>query len=468
MSPIVFLVMFGWLPAVLYLFSRFPPQKAVVISFVFAWLFLPMAEIVLPAIPNYTKMSATCYGVLLATFIFDSGRFSMFQPRWIDIPMTLWCIAPLIASISNDLGLYDGVSALLTQSVSWGLPYFLGRLYLGNLSGAKHLAIAVFIGGLAYMPLCLLETRISPQLHRLVYGYHAFADFSQTMRYGGYRPTVFMQHGLAVGVWMMAATLVGIWLWYTGVIKKVAGYKLKVLVPALFITFFLCKSTGAYILLLVGVLILFTAKYLRTSFLLLIIIAFICFYLNLGISGVITPEVREGIRTQLTQFLDEERVASLDFRLANEEILSEKAKERMLFGWGGWGRARVYNDEGEDISVTDSLWIIAYGNYGVFGLINLTASMLIPTALFAFMAYPVRLWAHPQVASAAVLVVIVTLFMLDCVLNAMTNPVFTLASGSISGLVINPTPLKRRQPKPRRLHARTEDPVKAAQIAISK
>jgi hypothetical protein len=35
-----------------------------------------------------------------------------------------------------------------------------------------------------------------------------------------------------------------------------------------------------------------------------------------------------------------------------------------------------------------------------------------------------------------VLAVIVTLYMFDCVLNAMTNPIFALASGGISGAVL--------------------------------
>src|SRR5438128_3480108 len=31
------------------------------------------------------------------------------------------------------------------------------------------------------------------------------SDFSQTKRWGGYRPVVFLDHGLAVGMWMLLA-----------------------------------------------------------------------------------------------------------------------------------------------------------------------------------------------------------------------------------------------------------------------
>ena len=57
------------------------------------------------------------------------------------------------------------------------------------------------LGGLIYVPLCLFEVRMSPQLHNMVYGF-AQHSFGQTVRGGGWRPMVFMQHGLAVGLFM--------------------------------------------------------------------------------------------------------------------------------------------------------------------------------------------------------------------------------------------------------------------------
>ena len=69
------LVLFAWIPFVFYLFRRFPSQTAVVISFIVAWLFLPQkVEFALPLIPNYDRLSATCYGILLATFFYDAHR----------------------------------------------------------------------------------------------------------------------------------------------------------------------------------------------------------------------------------------------------------------------------------------------------------------------------------------------------------------------------------------------------------
>ena len=48
-------MMFGWIPAVLALFALFPPRRAVIISFLIAWLFLPMASFKLGGLPDYAR-----------------------------------------------------------------------------------------------------------------------------------------------------------------------------------------------------------------------------------------------------------------------------------------------------------------------------------------------------------------------------------------------------------------------------
>jgi len=432
MNPLVYIVMFGWIPTVLYLFGWLPARRALVVSFIAAWLFLPQAVFPLPSLPDYTKMTATCYGVLLATIVFDAKRFSSFQLGWVDLPMLVWCVCPFASSITNDLGLYDGVTATVGQIAVWGVPYYLGRVYFNDLDALRELAIGIFIGGLIYVPLCLLEIRISPQLHRIVYGFYAREDFSQTIRYGGYRPTVFMEHGLMVGAWMIAATLISIWLWKANVIRELWSIPIEWLVAALLVTSVLVKSTGALILLGIGVVILFVAKWFRTPFVLLLLTATIWLYLYFGVTGTF---VADQIVSSMSGVLPQERVASLEFRYNNEELLSDKAREKMIFGWGGWGRSRVYDEWRKDISVTDSLWIIAFGTTGAVGVISFTASLLLP--VFAFLQrYPASLWLNRKVAPAAALSVLLALYTLDCFLNAMINPIYTLACGGIAGLAL--------------------------------
>jgi len=437
MSFFPLLIMIAWIPIVLYLFQHYPAYKAVIFSFIVAWLFLPQrAGFAFPGLPDYERMSATVYGIILATFIYDANRFRQFQPGWLDLPMAVWCICPLFSSISNGLGAYDGVSQALAQTMSYGGPYFLGRLYLNDLVKIRQLAIAIFISGLAYVPLCLFEIRFSPQLHRLVYGYHPHV-FGQSVRYGGFRPVVFMQHGLAVGMWMMAATLIGIWLWKTEVIVTVYGIHIRWLVGILLATFILTKSTGAYGLLIIGVGILFLAWQFRTSVALIILVISMFFYLQQTVSA--SSGLSERIIGSLERVLPPARIQSLEYRLNNEEELKEKAAERKVFGWGGWGRNRIiaYDWKGDlvDSAATDSLWIITFGRNGLVGLISLYASILLPVIYFALFYFPASTWSNQKVAPAAVIVVVLALFMLDCLLNDMQNPIFSLATGGITGLM---------------------------------
>jgi hypothetical protein len=98
--------------------------------------------------------------------------------------------------------------------------------------------------------------------------------------------------------------------------------------------------------------------------------------------------------TDFSRSIDPRRADSLNFRLVNEDRLLSRAEEKPLFGWGGWGRGRVYNQSGRDISVTDGLWVIVIGQNGwhgyltIFGLWGVPALILarrraqLPTILF--------------------------------------------------------------------------------------
>ena len=431
-----------WLPIVFYLFTIFPPRKAVIVSFIGGLLFLPeKAGFALPLIPDYTGMVATCYGIVLAIFIYDAQHLSSFKPSWFDLPMLIWCICPVFSSLTNDLGTYDGINEAITQTVTWGLPYFLGRLYLNNLDGLRELAINIVKGGLIYVPLCLYEGRMSPQLHKIFYGYYAHpSGIAQSYRLGGYRPMVFMQHGLMVGMWMMLVTLVAFWLWKAQAVQTIWNMPMDRLVILCMLTFIWCRSTGTYGYMLYSLVVLFTARWLRTSLPLLLLIAGISYFLYASAIGTFNSDA---VVSFAADVINPDRAQSLEFRFDNEEILAEHARDRMIFGWGGWGRNRVYEENWDgiiaDVAVTDSLWILAFGINGVVGLVSLTASLLLPVIKFCLLAYPAKTWFNPKVAPAAALAVALLLFMLDCLLNHMFNPVFPLISGGLSGSVSKET-----------------------------
>ena len=171
MFILVPILLFGWIPFVCLLFAIMPPRRAVVVGYLGAWMFLPVYGYDLPYLPSYTKVTAANIAVLLAASLFDSRTLRAVRPAWFDLPLLIYCLVPFAASLSNDLGAYDGMSNVLKRLVGWGIPYFIGRAYFTNLQAIRNIAYGVVIGGLIYIPLCLWEIRMSPMLHEQIYGF---------------------------------------------------------------------------------------------------------------------------------------------------------------------------------------------------------------------------------------------------------------------------------------------------------
>ncbi|MFZ4678392.1 MAG: O-antigen ligase domain-containing protein, partial [Nodosilinea sp.] len=118
--------------------------------------------------------------------------------------------------------------------------------------------------------------------------------------------------------------------------------------------------------------------------------------------------------------------------------LIQHAQERILLGWGGWGRALLYDDQGNQLTIQDSLWVIAFGHHGLLGLISLYTTLLLPVVSVFLTKCPPRLWDRKEAAPIAVLAVTLLLYSIDCLLNAMINPIFILMCGGLTGYVMRP------------------------------
>jgi hypothetical protein len=428
-TPLVAIMLIGWFPIVCVLFALLPARRAVIAGFIFAWLFLPITEYQIRYFPEYNKMSATSMGVFFATLVFDPNRLLRFRPKLVDVPMAVLCAVPFLSSISNGLGAYDGLSESFGHVVMWGLPYFIGRIYLNDLRGLRELAVGIFIGGLVYVPFCLYEHRMSPQLHKMFYGYFQHS-FVQQYRWGGWRPMVFMEHGLMVGMWMAVATLIGIWLWYSGGLKRLYSVPTIVFLPFLILATILTKSSGAVFLLALGLAVLGLSRMLRSYWPLYPLAALPVIYILLRGSGLWQGHELIDLTDSLA---GPARAQSIAMRVYNENMLAERALERPLLGWGGWGRNRVRDAQGRDISITDGQWVITLGINGIVGLTALLGTILLP-ALLLRAKIPKPLLFHPAMAPAFVMAVVLLLWMIDNLPNAMRNPIFLLMAGGLAGL----------------------------------
>ncbi|MBL8764880.1 MAG: O-antigen ligase domain-containing protein [Phycisphaerae bacterium] len=426
MTLTVYLALFAWPVLTLFLFAAMPSLRATVVSMAAGWMFLPVAGFKLPGLPDYTKLTAISLGVLLGTLVFDPARLGRLRPRWFDVPMLVWWLVPMASSITNGLGAYDGGSSMMKGTEYWVIPYLIGRLYFSDAAGLRELAMGMIVGGLVYVPLCLFEARMSPQLHTWVYGYHQH-QFIQSWRFGGWRPTVFMQHGLMVAAWMATASLVGVWMWRVGELKRLRGWPFGWLLAALVGTTLLCRSVGAIALLAAGLGAMTVARTWRITAAVWVLATVP--FLYVGVRVVSQWDASELIA--VSKMISSERAESLKTRIDNENQLIARAMERPVFGWGLWGRARIIDEEeDQDLSRTDGMWIIALGNHGVVGLGAFFGWLILPPALLLWRAGP-GVFKHPGAAPAVAVLVSVLLFTIDTLPNSMINPLLVAAAGGL-------------------------------------
>jgi hypothetical protein len=457
MIAIAKMALYAWVPFTLLVFAVMTPRRAVIFAYIGGWLFLPMFKINFNGIPDLTKITASSFGVLLGATIFDFQTLLKFRPKWFDLPMAIWCGLPFVTSSINNLGSYDGVSSVVDQMGIWGIPYFVGRVYFTDLASFKELGVGIVVGAVCYMPFTWTEMLISPQLHKKLYGFFQH-DFSQTKRWGSYRPMVFMQSGLALAMYMTTAALVGIWMWLSGTVRKIAGMPMAPLMIVLFGTSIFCKTMAATAFLFMGIAGLLWIKYLRKSGGLIAGIPIVCLvllppvYMYARASGTVDGDkVVDAFRKIGTA---DDRLQSLEVRLKAEDLVVARAFEapNPWVGWGKWDPNdprktpwRIYL-EWEKVSVdgvpytvvrdaapTDGLWIITLGQFGKFGTGFLTLTIILP-ALILWRRIPLRYWHHPIVAPVAGMSMLLLLHMVDNLLNGMLNPIFMLALGGVSAI----------------------------------
>lgn len=444
MSALIPITLFGYLPVMLFGCALLSARRAVLLAYLVAWLFLPLKAYHLPGLPEYSKVSAAAVVCVLGTLIFHSGAILRLRPSVLDLPILLYLLSPVLTNVApGGAGVYEGVAMSMSQALLWGVPWLMGRLFFADIEGARELALGVVVGAAVYVPLCLIEARMSPQLNQWVYGFHQHA-FNQTRRMGGWRPMVFMQHGLAVGMWMVAGAVTAIWLFKARVLPRIGGVPPGVMVAVILLTAVLCRSAGAMMLLLAGLGALYLSSWFKTRLVVLALVLAAPVYMVVAIKAeaLLTPTVEvAGL------VFGPERASSLETRLRNEQLIAGRAMEKPLLGWGGGGRylLRHSGDPGRILSVPDQFWVITLGQLGLVGLTAMVSVLLLP-ALCYFVTVPPRDLALPAMAPLTALAVLPVLFMLDCLMNAMMNPLFTIASASVASVTAAAWRVRRMSP----------------------
>jgi hypothetical protein len=374
----------AWPLVAVFLYRTRSLSEATVWTILAALLLLPsQVAIKLQMIPAIDKnsianISALAACILLAPKAKRSGAFGL-----AGFLAATYILAPVVTSMLNNdnimiggrflpgVGLYDGVSALLSQLILL-LPFFIGRRLLRESEDVETILRALALAGLIYSLPMLFEVRMSPQLSSWVYGYFP-STYVGEMRYGGYRPVVFMNNGLILAFFLSTSFLASAVLWR--VRRPVNRLPAGSVSAYLMVVLIFCKSAGALIYAVVlGFLIRFTKPVVQARVAVLLA-SVALLYPVLRVADLFPDQQL----FELAATINQERADSLKFRFDQERTLLAHASERFMFGWGRYGRNRVYDEEsGSDTSVTDGLWILTLGQFGFVGFIAQFGLLTIP------------------------------------------------------------------------------------------
>jgi hypothetical protein len=431
-----YVALFTWPLVCLVLFNRLPLPQAAIWSLLGGYLLLPsMLELDGPLLPPFDKMSITAVATLLLCWIYGSQAPRPRRSLGIYLFALAFVISPILTSFTNSYELQTAGKSVPGFYHMTGLkfagrnllllvPMYIGSRFLSTDNARSLLLRALPMAMLVYSLPMLFEIRMSPQLHRWVYGYFPNDAFVQQIRNAGFRPVVFFPHGLALALFTalaLVATLV-----LVRCRLRIFGQK-----PALVATYLsglllLCKTFGPVIYTaLFAPVILFTRP--RTWVKIACALSlFVCAYPFLRGNGL-TPIQ---IVSSAAHAVSADRSASFQTRVANEEALLAKANQKPLLGWGGWGRNRIFDTwTGQDISVTDGGWIIQFGCFGWIGYLSFFG--LLAFAQFRALRMMDKEVSTPNLVRGG-LSLLLAIYVVDCIPNGIQVSLMYLLAGSIA------------------------------------
>ena len=438
-NAIASLALLSWPFVAIYLFHRLPPARALIWTLLGAYLLLPPAPAAFdfPLMPALGKNTLPNLSVLLICLFMLPRRIPLLP----DSPVArflacLFILTPIATVLTNrdpiefvaaglpGLRVVEAAAQVINQAILL-CGFLAARPLLRTVEAQRDLLIALVIGGLAYSIPMLIEVRLSPQLNLWVYGYYQHL-FEQSIRAGGFRPTVFLFHGIWAAFFTLMTVVAAMALWKVDGLKRWKRYLFATVY--LGTVLLLCKTLApmVFLVFLTPMLWLIPTKgQLQVAALLAAL--------------TVAYPILKGAHLVPSDFLlsqaskvSAERAHSLKFRFDNEDALLARAQEKPLFGWGSWGRNHLHNPiDGTITSVTDGRWIITIGVYGWFGYI----------AEFGLLALPLfLLWRETSYVRGrelspyiGVLSLLLGVNMVDMLPNATLTPMTWLLSGALLG-----------------------------------
>lgn len=369
-NNLAFAILLAWPIICIFFYKRFNTVTATFLTIVGGYLILPAkTDIDLPLIPAFDKFTIPALVAFFYCNILHKTNITILpKTKFLKVITILLLLSPFFTVINNSepyfngnywiqgMSLYDSVSVVMRQYLLL-LPLIIASNIVKTNDDITEIYKLVTLAGIFYSPFILLEVRLSPQLHTWVYGFFPHS-FLQQIRYDGFRPVVFLGHGLLVGIFLFSSFAAACSLWNSK-IRIFKEIHPLALVIYFFVLLVLTKAIGALlfaILLFILVIINSVKLYKIVIYSALVLVIS---YPMLCIFSIFPHDL-------ILDFLydiEPNRAQSLGFRFYHENLLIEHASNKLLFGWGSWGRNMLAG------SITDGRWIIEFGRFGIVGFL---------------------------------------------------------------------------------------------------
>ncbi|KKB83973.1 membrane protein [Devosia limi DSM 17137] len=436
-NMLAYLMLCVWPLVTILLFRRLPPGRALIWTILGGYMILPpRAALDLLILPDLDKFAIASLSALFALATAKEGLPKLLPVSMLGrLLLAIFILSPIGTVLTNSdviLFGYGGLPGMQIQELPTmvleriivAIPFLLGRALLHDDEALRDILVALVIAGLIYSIPMLIEVRLSPQINVWVYGFFQH-DFGQMMRYGGFRPIVFMPHGLWVALFALMTFLAALALARTEAGPMRTRYMFAALY--LLVVLYLCKSAGVlvYVVFLAPVVLFMRQR------------AQIAVSAALACLALLYPALRgaqlvpvDWIVAQAMSF-DADRAGSLVYRLNNEALLIGHAAERSLFGWGGWARNHLHDViSGQRLSVIDGRWIEVMSVSGWAGFVGEFGLLALPLLVLARVSFTARTKLS-RYAGPLALIYAANLF--DLLPNATLVPLTWLLAGAILG-----------------------------------
>ncbi len=381
-----------WIPFGLWLFTRQRPTRAATHVLVWGMMWLPEAAAFdLPVLPPLDKYMI-CALVALIGVRWKAPKRLRAARVWRGYDWAVIALLTgLIMTVKNNgetlwygqihvtelpaLEPYDWLYMAIGQLITVLIPCVLGRSLLRTRRDLIDVLTILVTAGLVYTVPILWELRMSPMLHMHVYGFMPRTDWLQNMRQGGWRPTVFMGHGLVIGFFMFLCTTAAITLKRAGM-RRVLRAPMWIVILYLFAMLVLCKAMGA---LIYGAIAYALMTWLSVKNRMRVLTLFVLIVAAYPTSRMLDLFPVEAVIDAAKGTMGPDRAQSLEFRFDNEDLVLSKGSQKLWFGWGGFARDHVYDPYlGKDMVIQDGHWIVVFGHLGLWGFICTFSLILIP------------------------------------------------------------------------------------------